>query len=758
MIAQEVDGLVVGAERSLATLDSLCTKLKIYTSTTKDDGSPSEQSDNNNYDAKAPSQNQSSIQETVMELFTLLFDFPGGEMVICAKKCGPYLIHILSRQGAFTASSQIDLCHTCLLIISAMCNYEGARCVLVETTSLMRICIEAIASPDLLEVMDQDKVSMKDKIMSCLSCIVRGFVTEAVESGIVDPMIALLKHEDCISDQKGAAGIILSLIEPEKGQLIGARVLMSGVMPMLFKTLAKPIPPTASNTEKIDYRNLQIIGLRCVATVLRHQKLARVSASQFFVSEEGESHLKSVVEHANDVTNVSRWLFASEILVWLASEESCHGLLGRLGAKQALQKVTSQADPYGKWKTLVNQAVSVKTFPVLWSSKSLFKREQHAFLALWMNRYAAGGYDVSWDAYTARQLICSKQWIAFLSTLVASPDVATRKHAHAALHSLMGAKPETTIVQPYSISSHSQPSSSRSKQRPRNNELKKVMASNKTAVAGRTALDEFIFAKIKAPISTFRLLLEPIGLECSEEKKIVEALTSAKIPFHILLRSGIDENEINNALKNLALGTRLAAIDGIREVRKWYRNEREVVEKATSVENDEMSKLSKVMMMKRKDVSSSKANCFISYCWAQKEKVKIIRTVLEAHGVKCWMDENQIEGGDMLFEEIDEGISSSTVVVTCLSPEYSKSVNCNREFLLASDRKKATVPVIVEDLEAWPPRGNLGPLLAGKLYIRIYEEDIIERDKSAVMQQLVQSVLQMLSTSTMVTSVDDEEN
>ena len=47
-------------------------------------------------------------------------------------------------------------------------------------------------------------------------------------------------------------------------------------------------------------------------------------------------YLKSIIEDANDTANVTRWLFAAEILVWLASDSSCNGLLARLGAKQAL--------------------------------------------------------------------------------------------------------------------------------------------------------------------------------------------------------------------------------------------------------------------------------------------------------------------------------------------------------------------------------------------------------------------------------------
>ncbi len=47
-----------------------------------------------------------------------------------------------------------------------------------------------------------------------------------------------------------------------------------------------------------------------------------------------------------------------------------------------------------------------------------------------------GGVDTSIDAYQVREKLCSEEWIAFLTTLLASPDHYTRRHVHAALLSL----------------------------------------------------------------------------------------------------------------------------------------------------------------------------------------------------------------------------------------------------------------------------------------------------------------------------------
>jgi len=67
---------------------------------------------------------------------------------------------------------------------------------------------------------------------------------------------------------------------------------------------------------------------------------------------------------------------------------------------------------------------------------------------------------------------------------------------------------------------------------------------------------------------------------------------------------------------------------------------------------------------------------------------------------------------------------------------------------LASDRQKATIPVVLEGFESWPRRGSLGPqlLITGKLYIKIDEKAILERERVIEVCQLVQSVIQMVNT------------
>jgi len=82
-----------------------------------------------------------------------------------------------------------------------------------------------------------------------------------------------------------------------------------------------------------------------------------------------------------------------------------------------------------------------------------------------------------------------------------------------------------------------------------------------------------------------------------------------------------------------------------------------------------------------------------------------------------------MRGGEALFAKIDEGITNSSVFVSCISDFYANSENCKREFRLAVARSKIIIPLIVGYNTVWPPYGDLGPLLAGKLYLDVSTEE-----------------------------------
>jgi len=139
-------------------------------------------------------------------------------------------------------------------------------------------------------------------------------------------------------------------------------------------------------------------------------------------------------------------------------------------------------------------------------------------------------------------------------------------------------------------------------------------------------------------------------------------------------------------------------------------------------------------MMKQKQIPEQQTvttteqttiDIFISYSWADKEKVFNIKSNLEKEiSATFWLDINAMGAGDALYSKIDSGIRECKIFLPCLSSSYVNSINCQREINLASDLKKQIIPLIVDDLSScggWPPK-IIGPLVAGKLYVNLANE------------------------------------
>ncbi|CAH1774243.1 unnamed protein product [Owenia fusiformis] len=97
---------------------------------------------------------------------------------------------------------------------------------------------------------------------------------------------------------------------------------------------------------------------------------------------------------------------------------------------------------------------------------------------------------------------------------------------------------------------------------------------------------------------------------------------------------------------------------------------------------------------------SEKFDVFLSYCWSNSGSAvkagkargkpgsvgagdpRLLKEQLEASGVKCWLDIEQV-GENGLFEDIVNGIKNSKVIIACISDEYVSSANCQSEFRFA---------------------------------------------------------------------------
>ncbi|XP_035692169.1 protein tirA-like isoform X5 [Branchiostoma floridae] len=134
---------------------------------------------------------------------------------------------------------------------------------------------------------------------------------------------------------------------------------------------------------------------------------------------------------------------------------------------------------------------------------------------------------------------------------------------------------------------------------------------------------------------------------------------------------------------------------------------------------------------------------FLSYQWDHQKQVIQLRDVLEKKGYSCWMDITKMGGGDKLHAEIDRGIRQAKVVISCVTPNYTKSDSCQNEVELAYRLKKPLVPVLLEKT-AWPPEGPMAMPFAQLLYIDFTKESKEHPWKGAKLNDLITSLEQRL--------------
>jgi len=131
---------------------------------------------------------------------------------------------------------------------------------------------------------------------------------------------------------------------------------------------------------------------------------------------------------------------------------------------------------------------------------------------------------------------------------------------------------------------------------------------------------------------------------------------------------------------------------------------------------------------------------FISYSWADKDRVRSLKQILENANYKCWIDDGQLHGGQEMFAKIDDGIDTAKVFLACVSDNYGGSKNCKREVSLATHRSKLIIPVIISSCSVFPPRGDMGPVLAGKLYIDLRDDTLLVENSSQLISAIAQSL------------------
>jgi len=224
------------------------------------------------------------------------------------------------------------------------------------------------------------------------------------------------------------------------------------------------------------------------------------------------------------------------------------------------------------------------------------------------------------------------------------------------------------------------------------------------------------------------------------KRTIISALIAEEISFHNLLDPTISlEHTILPLITNLKFtsGCVLEIISSIGKLR----NENQIAQLETTESINILLAQERQEYSQREESSETNNSVFISYCWANKTVVMELNKNLKKSNINCWIDDSHIVGGKQLYEEIEKGISNCQLFIACCSNNYSTSPNCQRELLLAIERNKLIIPVLIASCDQWPPKGQMGPLLAGKIYVDLSGDKKFGQNIDQLISAINQSLL-----------------
>ena len=102
-------------------------------------------------------------------------------------------------------------------------------------------------------------------------------------------------------------------------------------------------------------------------------------------------------------------------------------------------------------------------------------------------------------------------------------------------------------------------------------------------------------------------------------------------------------------------------------------------------------------------------SCFISYSHTNKDFARRLHDRLQGHGVRCWLDEHQLEVGDDLHDQIDRGIRIWDKIILCCSESSLTSWWVDKELdralqkeeRLWKERREKVLAIIPVDLDGY---------------------------------------------------------
>nr|XP_054756668.1 uncharacterized protein LOC129262561 [Lytechinus pictus] len=148
---------------------------------------------------------------------------------------------------------------------------------------------------------------------------------------------------------------------------------------------------------------------------------------------------------------------------------------------------------------------------------------------------------------------------------------------------------------------------------------------------------------------------------------------------------------------------------------------------------------------------------FISYQWDKQPQIQRLFSRLTDLGYHCWLDINQMGGGDPLYSKIDKGVRNAKVVVSCVTSKYALSANCRREISLSDALRKPIIPLLLEEM-TWPPEGPMSMTFTQLLYIDFTNETTVANFDDEKFEELVEKIKEHAEPTLGVEVLEDQDN
>lgn len=130
---------------------------------------------------------------------------------------------------------------------------------------------------------------------------------------------------------------------------------------------------------------------------------------------------------------------------------------------------------------------------------------------------------------------------------------------------------------------------------------------------------------------------------------------------------------------------------------------------------------------------SSRGHVMLSYQWANQNTIKKIRDNLQANGIKCWMDIDDMQGSTL--NAMARAVEGAEIVLICYSKKYQDSPNCRAEAEYAFQLRKPIIPLKME--RNYQAREWLGFIIGSKLFFEFTDKYPFDSKMSALIKEVL---------------------